>query len=139
MATWAEFEQQVLQLVRQIPAGRVSSYGRIAACIPPPPGMDPNGYRRIAPRKVGIALRNGGRSRAARPAPHAEAPLPWHRVLNRRGSSSLEGQAAVLQRALLEAEGVRFDATGRTDMTRYAWDFPAARIAGATPDGRAPG
>ncbi len=124
MATWQEFEQQVLQLIRQIPCGRVSSYGRIAACIPPPPGMDPNGYRRIAPRKVGIALRNLGRKRVGLPPPDADR-LPWHRVLNSRGSSSLEGQAAALQQALLAAEGVPFDEQGCVDMLLYAWEFSA--------------
>ena len=124
MATWQNFEQQALQLIQQIPYGRVSSYGRIAACIPPPPGMDPNGYRRIAPRKVGIALHNLGRKRAGQSSPDADR-LPWHRVLNSRGSSSLEGQAAALQRALLEAEGVPFDEKGRVDMMLYAWEFPA--------------
>lgn len=122
MATWKAFDQQALQLIRQIPPGKVSSYGRIAAHIPPPQGMDPNGYRRIAPRKVGSALRNLGR-RLAGQSPSDGAQLPWHRVLNSRGCSSLEGQAAALQRALLEAEGVAFDEAGCVDMARYAWEF----------------
>ena len=122
MATWRQFERQALELVARIPPGRVSSYGRIAACIPPPPGMDPNGYRRIAARKVGAALRNLGRRGAG--AHSAELPpVPWHRVLNYRGRSSLDGQASDLQRALLEAEGVPFDDDGCVDMARYAWDF----------------
>ena len=122
MATWRQFERQALELISRVPPGRVSSYGRIAACIPPPPGMDPNGYRRIAARKVGTALRNLGRQSAR--ADSAELPsVPWHRVLNYRGCSSLEGQAADLQRALLEAEGVPFDDSGRVDMARFAWDF----------------
>ena len=124
MASWQDFERQALQLIRQIPCGRVSSYGRIAACIPPPPGMDPNGYRRIAPRKVGVALHNLGRKMAGQPPPEADR-LPWHRVLNSRGSSSLEGQAAALQRALLEAEGVPFDEQGCVNMALYAWEFPS--------------
>ena len=115
------FEQQALQLIAQIPPGRVSSYGRIAARIPPPPGMDPNGYRRIAARKVGTALRNLGRRRAG--AGPAAAPVPWHRVLNHRGCSSLDGPAADLQLALLEAENVPLDDDGCVDMARYGWDF----------------
>lgn len=122
MATWKRFEQRALQLIAQIPPGRVSSYGRIAARIPPPPGMDPNGYRRIAARKVGTALRNLGRRRAD-DYPAEAAHVPWHRVLNHRGCSSLDGAAADLQRALLEAEGVPLDARGCVDMARYAWDF----------------
>ena len=103
MATWLEFERQALQLIARIPAGRVSSYGRIAARIPPPPGMDPVGYRRIAARKVGTALWNLGRKRASR-----EVAVPWHRVL-------------------LEAEGVQFDERGCVDMARFAWDFGEGR------------
>lgn len=122
MATWKRFEQQALQLIAQIPPGRVSSYGRIAARIPPPPGMDPNGYRRIAARKVGTALRNLGRRRAD-DAPADSSSVPWHRVLNHRGCSSLDGPAADLQRALLEAENVPLDDDGCVDMARYAWDF----------------
>ena len=122
MATWRQFERQALELISRIPAGRVSSYGRIAARIPPPPGMDPNGYRRIAARKVGTALRNLGRQSAR--ADSADLPsVPWHRVLSYRGCSSLEGPAADLQRALLEAEGVPLDESGCVDMARFAWDF----------------
>ncbi len=84
--------------------------------------MDPNGYRRIAARKVGSALRNLGR-RKARGQPGESPPVPWHRVLNHRGCSSLEGQAADLQRALLEAEGVLLDEYGCVDMARYVWHF----------------
>ncbi|MDE0328361.1 MAG: MGMT family protein [Anaerolineaceae bacterium] len=122
MATWRQFERQALELIVRIPPGRVSSYGRIAACIPPPPGMDPNGYRRIAARKVGTALRNLGRRGAGTELPELP-PVPWHRVLNYRGCSSLEGQAADLQRALLEDEGVPFDDSGCVDLARFAWDF----------------
>ncbi|MCE2490253.1 MAG: MGMT family protein [Anaerolineae bacterium] len=122
MATWRQFERQALELVAEIPPGRVSSYGRIAACIPPPPGMDPNGYRRIAARKVGSALRNLGRQIAREQSPELQS-VPWHRVLNHRGCSSLDGQAADLQRVLLEAEGVLLDERGCVDMVRYAWNF----------------
>ncbi len=126
MATWLDFERQALQLIARIPAGRVSSYGRIAARIPPPPGMDPVGYRRIAARKVGTALRNLGRKRAGQ-SPADEVSVPWHRVLNHRGCSSLDAPAADLQRALLEAEGVQFDERGCVDMARFAWDFGEVR------------
>ena len=124
VATWQAFEQQAFNLIRQIPPGRVSSYGRIAAQIPPPAGMDPNGYRRIAPRKVGTALYNLGRRMAAGRPPADAERLPWHRVLNARGCSSLAGAAAELQRSLLEDEGLRFNEQGCVDMARHAWDFP---------------
>ncbi|MBL6981770.1 MAG: MGMT family protein, partial [Anaerolineales bacterium] len=39
------FEQQVWDVVRQIPRGKVSTYGRIAEMIPPPGDMDPKSYQ----------------------------------------------------------------------------------------------
>lgn len=94
--------------------------------------MDPVGYRRIAARKVGTALLNLGRKGAGR-SPADEASVPWHRVLNHRGCSSLDGPAADLQRALLEAEGVQFDERGCADMARFAWDFGEGRDESARP------
>jgi methylated-DNA-protein-cysteine methyltransferase-like protein len=103
------FDPQVYQRCREIPSGRVTTYGRLAAMIPPPPGIDPLGYDRVKARWVGYALSK------------CPADVPWHRVLNARGESSLRpGQE--LQRALLEEEGVRFDAHGRVDLDRFLWD-----------------
>ena len=53
--------------------------------------------------------------------------LPWHRVVNAAGGCStdkLGNHPPGLQRALLEAEGVRFDARGLLDMKRYRWMPP---------------
>ena len=40
-----EFNRQVWEIVRQVPAGKVTTYGFIAGLIPPPGGMDPGDYR----------------------------------------------------------------------------------------------
>jgi methylated-DNA-protein-cysteine methyltransferase-like protein len=49
--------------------------------------------------------------------------VPWHRVVNAKGEISPRGvrEFGDLQRALLEAEGVDFDARGRIDLARHAW------------------
>ncbi|HDD24142.1 MAG TPA: MGMT family protein [Chloroflexi bacterium] len=97
------FFEQVYQLVRQIPTGRVASYGTIARMLGRP------GAARI----VGWALHS---------IPE-QSDVPWHRVLNRRGQIAFNPQSntANLQRALLEAEGIEFDAHGCVDWERFAW------------------
>jgi methylated-DNA-protein-cysteine methyltransferase-like protein len=91
------------RVVRRIPRGRVSTYGTVARAAGVPG----------AARQVGYAL-------AALPD---GTDVPWQRVVNARGEVSprrLPGPD-LLQRKLLEAEGVRFDARGRVDLTRYGW------------------
>lgn len=92
------FFQQVYELVAQVPAGSVISYGQIARLLGHPRGA----------RQVG---------RAMRCCPDA---LPWQRVVMADGSIA-GGQAPEIRRALLEAEGVSFLSDGRVDMTACAW------------------
>ena len=109
-----EFNQKVWALVRQIPAGKVSTYGRIAALLPPPPGMDIKAYLAFGARWVGGAM-------AACPQ-----DVPWQRVINSQGKVSLRpGSGGAHQRELLETEGVEFDERDRVDLNIYAWTGPA--------------
>ena len=91
-------------VVRRIPAGLVLTYGEVAALA---------GLPRHA-RLVGYALH----------ALPAHSAVPWHRVINARGGIST-GRAfpggELLQRQLLEAEGVEFDANGRVSLERFRW------------------
>ena len=96
------FFEQVHALVRHIPPGRVASYGQIARLLGQP----------HAARTVGWALR----------AVTEESGLPWHRVLNAAGRSSLSAEGAAEQRRLLEAEGVVFNPSGRVNMKRFGWE-----------------
>lgn len=91
-------------VVRRIPRGRVATYGQVAA-LAGLPGRA---------RQVGYAL-------AALPD---GSDVPWHRVVNARGEISprTAGTApGAIQRVLLEAEGVAFDAAGRVDLDRQGW------------------
>jgi methylated-DNA-protein-cysteine methyltransferase related protein len=107
------FKNLVWNLVRQIPPGRVASYGQIANFIPPPPGVDPPDYLAFGARWVGSAM--------------ASCPedVPWQRVINSQGKISLANpEAAQHQRQLLEEEGVIFDERSRVDFTKYRWEGP---------------
>ena len=97
------FYTRVYEMVRRVPAGRVTTYGQVALMLGSP----------AAARAVGYALN-------ALPAANN---VPWWRVINAGGAISLKGRgaAADIQRAMLEEEGVAFDATERTDLGRYRW------------------
>ena len=102
------YYEQVWQLVRQIPHGKVASYGQIALMLPPPNGVEFDAYRAFGPRWVGGAM-------AACPD-----DVPWQRVINSQGKIS-ERAGAERQRLLLEQEGVEFDAKDRVDLKKYGW------------------
>lgn len=98
----AGFHARVYALVREVPEGRVTTYGDVAAGL---------GSPRVA-RHVGWAL-----------AALSDGDVPWHRVINASGRISSKGDLvrAELQQRLLEAEGVGFDAAGRVDLRRLRW------------------
>lgn len=103
--TDGSFAQRVYAVVRQIPEGRITSYGAVAALVGSP----------RAARGVGAAL-NG--------LLPGEDDVPWWRVANRMGALSIPADLGLrsLQRTLLEAEGVTFLDSGRVDLDRHAWD-----------------
>lgn len=96
--------QRIYDVVKQIPPGRVATYGDVARMA---------GMPRRA-RFVGFALRV---------LPEGTA-VPWHRVVNATGEISvarLDPAAGAEQRALLEDEGVEFGPDGRVDLQRFRW------------------
>jgi methylated-DNA-protein-cysteine methyltransferase-like protein len=105
------FSAQVWDIVRQVPAGRVTTYGQIAAMLPIPPEMTLRDYDTFGARWVGGAM-------AACPA-----DVPWQRVINAQGKISLR-RGADEQKALLLAEGVAFDDHEKVDFTRFGWGGP---------------
>ncbi len=105
------YNAAVWRIVRQIPTGKVITYGQIARLIPVPIGVEPQNYLAFSPRWVGSAM--------------SKCPegLPWQRVVNAQGKISLRsGEETSQQRQLLEAEGVIFDDKERIDLTTYGWD-----------------
>jgi methylated-DNA-protein-cysteine methyltransferase-like protein len=107
------FNQQVWELVRRIPPGKVATYGQIAGMLPPPEGMEPKAYQAFAPRWVGGAM-------AACPE-----DVPWQRVINSKGEISPR-PGAEHQRQLLEEEGIPFNERGRIDLKKFGWQSPPA-------------
>ncbi|MGD2068341.1 MAG: MGMT family protein [Gemmatimonadota bacterium] len=100
-------DERVYEVVRRIPRGRVSTYGAVARA------MDLRDVRR-----VGWALSRLGKG----------PDVPWHRVVNARGRISPrgDGTSVRIQRAALEAEGVRFETDGAVDLERWGWEAPSA-------------
>ncbi|SNU03289.1 O(6)-alkylguanine repair protein YbaZ [Prevotellaceae bacterium MN60] len=92
------FGMDVLDIVRQIPPGKVMTYGEIAALAGWPSHS----------RMVGRTLRY---------SPEA-INLPCHRVVNKEGRTA-PGWSQ--QRTLLEAEGIRFKPNGHVDMNVCLW------------------
>jgi len=101
MAT--SFFEQIYRLVRQVPFGKVTSYGAIAHMLDHP----------HAARTVGWALHGLPEN----------SDVPWHRVINSQGriSTGSREHGNNLQRVLLEAEGIEFDKLGRADWDRFGW------------------
>ncbi len=96
---------RVLAVVRQIPRGQVATYGQIAQIV-----------GGCTPRMVGYCL--------ASLEPGND--VPWQRVINAQGKISPRGVGfgALLQRELLEEEGVEFSDAGRVSFRRFGWLDP---------------
>ncbi|MGB2982579.1 MAG: MGMT family protein [Candidatus Bipolaricaulia bacterium] len=92
--------ERIYEVVGRIPPGEVATYGQIARLAGIPKGA----------RQVGYAMAALGRGR---PRPE----VPWHRVVNAKGESSIGGE----QVSRLEVEGVAFDERGRIDLKRFGW------------------
>lgn len=105
------YRGRVYELVRQIPSGRVMTYGQIADILG-------EGY---TPRTVGYVMHGADTEN-----------VPWHRVINSQGSCSTGRMTAPfdLQQQMLESEGAAFDEKGRCDLNIYRWEPEGYR----TPD-----
>ncbi|MEK6255991.1 MAG: MGMT family protein [Chloroflexota bacterium] len=106
----SSFYDQIFALVRLIPAGKVTSYGRIALMLGEPSRARQVGYAMSAlrfkvddPEYVGV---------------------PWQRVVNAKGYISIRGaQHNKSQQAdLLRAEGVEVSQEFMIDLDKYLWE-----------------
>ena len=96
---------RVIEVVRQIPHGQVATYGQIAQIVGD-----------CTPRMVGYCLASLEKG----------SGVPWQRVINAQGKISPRGVGfgALLQRELLEREGVEFSDAGRVSFRRFGWLDP---------------
>lgn len=98
---------QIYDLVRQVPPGKVATYGQIAELV-----------GGCTARMVGYAMAALKRGTAP--------DVPWQRVINAKGKISVHGDGIgnAMQRVILEQEGIEFDANGRIDFERFGWLGP---------------
>lgn len=102
------FYEQVYAVVRRIPRGKVTSYGRIAQMLGRP----------RAARAVGYALN------ALKDQDETYADVPWQRVINGQGRISIVNRenSADRQAELLRQEGIIVDDKLRVDLDVYLWE-----------------
>ena len=100
----AGFFEDVFDVVRQIPPGRVSSYGAIAAYL----------GSRLSARMVGWAMN----------ASHGLDDVPAHRVVNRSGllTGKHHFAGSHLMQQLLEQEGIRVENDQIVDFKVHFWN-----------------
>ncbi len=94
--------ERIYAAVRQIPVGRVATYGQIARLV-----------GGCSAQMVGFAL-------AALPN---GSDVPWQRVINAKGKISPRGIGfgSLIQRTLLEGEGIVFMRDETIDLNAYGW------------------
>lgn len=97
------FFEDVYEIVKRIPRGKVTTYGQIARMLGQPKKS----------KIVGWALHSNP----------SQSTIPCHRVVNRYGylSGSFAFGGIEAQKKLLEAEGILFDEKGIIDLERYLW------------------
>ena len=98
----------VYQFVKQIPRGRVLTYGALARALRLPGGA------RTAGRAMGATPRGQG--------------IPWHRVLGANGKILIREPYASLQGKLLASEGIRV-VESRINLKKYLWTPPRKKAA----------
>jgi methylated-DNA-protein-cysteine methyltransferase-like protein len=96
----------VYNLVKQIPRGRVLTYGAVARVL-----------------RLRGGARSAGRAMAATPRGQG---IPWHRVVGEGGRIMVPEPYTSLQKKLLETEGVKV-IESRVDLSCHLWAPPASR------------
>jgi len=99
----ASFSQKVLEIVKLIPPGKITTYGQIAAFL---------GNKRSA-RMVGWTLNKQKNN----------PEIPAHRVVNRKGflTGKMHFEGITLMQDLLESEGVEVENNQVVNMEKYLW------------------
>ena len=103
-AKHVNFFQQVYEIVKQIPCGKVASYGQVARHAGNPRASRAVGYALHVNKQPGV--------------------VPCHRVVNRQGrlAPAFAFGGLDAQKSMLAAEGVCVSSDGYVDMKRFGWD-----------------
>lgn len=98
-------DKRIIELIKTVPEGKVSSYGAIAK-------MSGEG---INPRRVGYVLKKYSDDLADH----------WFRIINSAGKISVSKTTPLymIQKQLLEKEGIRFSKSDKVDLKQYAYRF----------------
>ena len=100
----SDFTQDVINIIKNIPVGKVLTYGKIAKLA-----GNPNGARQVS-----WLLHSSSK----------KYNLPWHRVINSLGKIALKTQDGQdYQKILLEKEGVEIGSTNKIDLKKYLWEI----------------
>lgn len=99
----SDFHRAVYLILREIPYGKVTTYGDVAKLT---------GYPKHS-RHVGKLLSSLPEN----------TELAWFRVINSSGKISLKGERFQRQKAKLIAEGVEVTENGRINLRRFRWQF----------------
>ncbi|MBM7663477.1 methylated-DNA-protein-cysteine methyltransferase-like protein [Bacillus mesophilus] len=98
------FTKGVLEIILQIPSGKVMTYGQVASLAGSP----------RAARQVVRILHSMSEKHC----------LPWHRVMNKEGYITINDEALYSEQVLLlENEGVRVSSNGHIDLAKYNWNL----------------
>ena len=100
----SDFTNTVIKIIKQIPIGKVSTYGKIAILA---------GNPRSA-RQVSWILHSSSK----------KYKLPWHRVINSKGiiaMKSVDGKNT--QKELLEKEGIEFISEFKVNLKKFQWQL----------------
>jgi len=108
------YYEQVWAVVREIPCGKVATYGQITKILTKPEGVSFDDYKLSSARWVGLAM-------AACPS-----DVPWQRVINSQGKISQRAEAGK-QKQRLEAEGVLFS-NDKINLTEFQWHGPTENV-----------
>ena len=81
-----KFTEDVLEIIKMIPRGKVMTYGQIATLA-----NNPRGARQVSRILHSMSTKYN---------------LPWHRVINSKGTISLTGEPGFIQGQLLSSEGI---------------------------------
>ena len=98
---------RIYTIVRLIPPGKVTTYGRIAELV-----------GGCTARMVGYAMAALKRGTAP--------DVPWQRVINAKGKVSVHGDGIgnAMQRVIMEQEGIVFDESDQVDFNLFGWVGP---------------
>ncbi|MBA7681120.1 DNA base-flipping protein [subsurface metagenome] len=100
----SDFTRDVIKIIKNIPSGKVLTYGRIAKLAGNPQ----------AARQVSWLLHSSTK----------KYNLPWHRVINSLGKISMKSfDDREYQKHLLEKEGVMFRDNYKIDLKQFLWEI----------------